>query len=194
MNTKDKITESALKLFSRKGYTGATTKEIAKEAGVAEVTLFRYFPSKEKLFEEAINANSFLPALKGLLPEIKDMEYEKALFKIAGKFLETLSLRKDLIRIMHSEAHRYPDKINKIYHSFVDGLFKALASYFAYMQERGVLRKFDPESGARAFLGMFFAYFTAEEFLMSKKYRAVDQDAIIKEFLGIYARGTIKEL
>ena len=48
--TRDKILEAALFLFSKKGYLGATTKEIAKEAGIAELTLFRHFASKEKLF------------------------------------------------------------------------------------------------------------------------------------------------
>jgi AcrR family transcriptional regulator len=191
-HTKDRILETALKLFSKKGYLGATTKEIAKEAGIAEVTLFRHFPSKEKLFEEVLNTYSFLPILKGLLPEISKMPSQKALTVIAKRFLDTLDSRKEMIQIMNSEIRRYPEKIYKIYHGFIDETIRTLASYFYAMHKKGNLRKFDTDSGARAFLGMFFSYFNAREFYMFKKYRDIDTDRIIKEFVDIFLRGTLK--
>jgi len=149
MKTKDKILESGLKLFSKHGYLGATTKEIAKNAGVAEITLFRYFVSKEKLFEEVINTYSFLPTLRGLLPEIAELSYEEGLRVIAERFLNTLMERKDLLRIMHAEIHRYSVTIHRIYHSIIDEILKTLASYFAEMQKKGILRTFDTKLGAR---------------------------------------------
>lgn len=192
-DTKNKILEASLKLFSQKGYLGATTKEIAKEAGIAELTLFRHFSSKEKLFEEVINTYSFLPALKELMPEVATMPYEKALTEIAKSFLDTLESRKDLIQIMHSEIQRYPDKIHRIYHSFIDEIFKILAAYFNEMRKRKVLNRFDAEFGARAFLGMFFSYFNVHEMMMHKKYRYVDRDETIREFVKIFVKGTMKE-
>jgi AcrR family transcriptional regulator len=190
--TRDKILETALKLFSRKGYLGATTKEIAKDAGIAEVTLFRHFPSKERLFEEVLNTYSFLPILRGLLPEISHMSSQKALTVIAKKFLDTLDSRKEMIQIMNSEMRRYPEKIYKIYHEFIDEMIKTLASYFQLMHTKGILREFDTESGARAFLGMFFSYFNAREFHVCKKYRDIDTDKTIREFVNIFLRGTLK--
>ncbi|MEW6117701.1 MAG: TetR/AcrR family transcriptional regulator [Nitrospirota bacterium] len=191
-STRDKILDAALKLFSREGYLGATTREIAKEAGIAEVTLFRHFPSKEALFEEVINTYSFLPTLKGILPEVRDMAYEKALTVIARRFLETLDRRKDLIKIMHAEMQRYPEKIHTVYHTFIDEMFRALASYFSEMQNKGTLRRFDPETAARAYLGMLFSFFNANEIMMRRKYRSVDVDATIKGFVDIFMRGTVK--
>ena len=190
--TRGKIIETALKLFSSEGYIGATTREIAREAGIAEVTLFRYFPSKENLFEETLKINSFLPELRELLPEIMEMPYERALTTIAKKFLDALILRKDIIKIMQSEMQRYPQKIHKIYHAFVDEVYKMLALYFSDMQKKGILREFDTEFAARAFFGMFFAYFNAEEMMMRKKYRASGSDAAIRAYVDIFARGTVK--
>ncbi len=190
--TREKILETALRLFSKEGYLGATTREIAREAGVAEVTLFRYFPSKERLFEETIKTNSFLPELRGLLPEIMEMPYERALAVIAKKFIETLVLRKDIIKIMQAEMQRYPEKIHKIFHAFSDEIYNVIASYFSAMQKKGVLREFDTEFAARAFFGMFFSYFNAEEFFMRKKYRTVELDATISAYVDIFARGTWK--
>lgn len=192
MRTKDKILESALRLFSKKGYLGATTKEIAKEADIAEITLFRHFPSKEKLFEEVITTYSFLPALKGLLPQVLDMPYEKTLTIIANRFLETLTLRKDLIQIMHSEIHRYPEKIHKIYRTFMDETFSTLASYFRRLQKNVTLREFNAEYGARMFLGMFYSYFIGEEIKMLKKHRPSDTNKTIKEFVNIFVKGTLR--
>lgn len=192
MKTRDKILASGLKLFSKQGYLGATTKEIAKDAGVAEITLFRYFISKERLFEEVINTHSFLPALRGLLPEIAELSYEEGLRVIAERFLDSLMERKNLIQIMHSEIHRYTATIQRIYHSIIDEILKTLASYFAEMQKKGILRSFDAKLGARAFLGIFFSYFDAENFLLLKKYRSTGRDAIVREFVMLFMKGTMK--
>lgn len=192
IETKGKILEAGLALFSQKGYLGATTKEIAKKAGVAELTLFRHFSSKERLFEEIINSYSFLPALKGLLPEIRDLDYPKALTIIAIKFLERLSERRQLIKIMHAEIALYPVKVKEIYHNFIDEIFRTLASYFKDLQEKGLLRDFLPELAAKAFLGMFFSYFNAQEFLLTQKGINMDTEIVIKEFVQIFVEGTAR--
>jgi AcrR family transcriptional regulator len=189
-NTRDKILDASLALFSKKGFLGATTKEIAKKAGVAELTLFRHFSSKERLFEEMIARDSFLPALKGLLPELKGLSYYNALGEIAARFLGRLSERRDLIKIMHSELHLYPAKVKEIQQNLVGEIVKTLASYFRGMQEGGLLKEFDPELGARAFLGMFFQYFTNQEFVVEKKRRFENKDAVIREYVNIFVFGT----
>jgi AcrR family transcriptional regulator len=192
-DTRGKILEAGLRLFSKKGYLGATTKEIAQKAGVAELTLFRHFTSKEKLFEEVMSAYSFLPALKGLLPELKEMLYEEALAEIAGSFLKRLNERRHLVRIMQREIHLYPSKAREVYHNLMGEIVKTLASYFRELQERGVLREFSPELGAKAFLGMFFSYFNTQELTVSQKYRFTDKEKVLGEFVGIFVRGTIRK-
>lgn len=47
------LIETSIRLFHEKGFHGTPTSLIAKEAGVANGTLFQYFPSKEKLIVEA---------------------------------------------------------------------------------------------------------------------------------------------
>lgn len=47
--TKNKILEVAVKLFTEVGYSETTTRRIAAEAGIAAGTLFNYFPTKETL-------------------------------------------------------------------------------------------------------------------------------------------------
>lgn len=52
MSKSDKILEAALKLFIEDGFHATPTSKIAKEAGVANGTLFHYFSTKELLISE----------------------------------------------------------------------------------------------------------------------------------------------
>ena len=51
------LLDAALTVFSRKGFKGSTTKEIAGEAGVAEAIIFQHFPSKEALYNAVLELN-----------------------------------------------------------------------------------------------------------------------------------------
>lgn len=51
-----KLLDAALRVFGEHGYRGATTRRIADEAGVNEVTIFRQFGSKDALIHEAIRS------------------------------------------------------------------------------------------------------------------------------------------
>ncbi|WP_436664160.1 TetR/AcrR family transcriptional regulator [Alicyclobacillus acidoterrestris] len=55
LNTRERIMEAALSMFSEKGYEGSSTRDIAERAGVNEITLFRHFGNKENLFREVLS-------------------------------------------------------------------------------------------------------------------------------------------
>ena len=55
-DTRARLLAAAARVYASHGYLGATTRTIAAEAGVNEVTLFRLFGSKEALLDEAIAA------------------------------------------------------------------------------------------------------------------------------------------
>jgi AcrR family transcriptional regulator len=48
------IVDAAIPLFARKGFSGATTRELAEAAGVSEALLYRHFPSKQLLYSEIL--------------------------------------------------------------------------------------------------------------------------------------------
>lgn len=52
--TEQEILKTALKLFSEKGYAGATTRVIAAEAGFTEMTLYTKFKTKQNLFDQVM--------------------------------------------------------------------------------------------------------------------------------------------
>ena len=85
MTAEQRILDAALKVFASEGYTGATTRRIAEEANVAEVTLFRKFQSKENLLREVLLKNrATFSVLDKLFQPEKDVDLETDL-RILGK-------------------------------------------------------------------------------------------------------------
>lgn len=191
-DTRTKILESALKLFSQKGYMGATTREIAEDAQVAELTLFRHFNSKENLFEQAIQDYSFLPELETIIINVRELPYEEGLIIIAQGFYNALLKKREIIKIIHSEIQRYPEKIHIAYHSMIDGILNAISNHFKSLQEQGLLRDFDTFHAARGFTGLIFSFFNMQELFLRSKYRKEDKEMIFKSFINLFARGTLK--
>ncbi|BDU50034.1 TetR/AcrR family transcriptional regulator [Haliovirga abyssi] len=55
MDKKSEILQAAIKVFMRENYQNMKTAIIAKEAGVAEGTIYRYFKNKKEIFVEILN-------------------------------------------------------------------------------------------------------------------------------------------
>jgi AcrR family transcriptional regulator len=189
--TEQRLLDATLKLISEKGYLGSTTREIAQEAGVTELTLFRHFGTKEKLFEALLRNHTFLPRLKELLPELEGLSYGDSLRQIASRFLLSLKERKSMVKIMYSEGTIYPEKIKKLYNRFADDLRLTLASYFRGLQKKGLLRTVSPEMAAQMFLGMLFSYFRTEEIMREGGMKKQTMEKNIKEFVDIFMFGTV---
>jgi len=191
-DTKKRLLEATLKLISEKGYMGATTREIAQEAGVTELTLFRNFGSKERLFKELLGSYTFLPRLKELLPELDGLASREALELIATRFLLTLKERKSMVKIMYSEYTTYPENIREVYNKFVLEMRTTLAAFFAGLQKRGVLRKnISPAMTARMFLWILFSYFRSEEIMQSSGMKKTAMEKNIREMIDIFMSGTV---
>lgn len=189
-NTKEQLLKATLKLISEKGYLGATTREIALEAGVTELTLFRHFGSKEHLFEELLKSYTFLPMLKELLPEMKGLSCEEGLTLIASRFLLSLKERKSMVKIMYSEITSYPEKIKEVYNKYIDEMRRTLARYFESQQNSGVLRKnMSPEMAARVFLWILVSYFRSEEIMRSAGIRKTAMEKDVGAIIDIFMHG-----
>ncbi len=60
------ILQIAIKLFSQKGFRGATTKEIAAAAGISEAMVFRHFATKHELYHAILDFKACEGGMKNL--------------------------------------------------------------------------------------------------------------------------------
>lgn len=79
-STEEKLIESALSLFAKKGYDAASIREIIEDAGVTRPVLYYYFKNKEDLFCHLVEINFerayaeidlILTEIKGCRPRLK---------------------------------------------------------------------------------------------------------------------------
>src|SRR4051812_23187800 len=88
--TGDKILTVAVDLMSDKGYKTVTTKEIAQEAGVSEMTVFRHFGCKLKILQDAVDKFSCSTPLQHLFDESIEWDLEKDLLMISCAYHEMM--------------------------------------------------------------------------------------------------------
>lgn len=148
------ILEAALNVFAQKGFSGARTKEIAKEAGVSETLVFRHFENKENLYAEALNQLfSHHPVVEEMEPAMQAGDDRAVLYTLARHIMEHGRRDERIVRLT--------------FYSSLEGLRMAehesspieiLEGYLARRMEEGALRARDPRLAARFFLFAVFLY------------------------------------
>ena len=107
MDRRQEILAAAAGVFAQYGFLGATTRRIAEAAGVNEVTLFRYFGSKETLLLEAMQHNTLSSGITELPATPADPVQELTVWSEA--FISHLRLRSSMIRKTMSEIEEHPE-------------------------------------------------------------------------------------
>ena len=106
MISRQKLLEAATKVFAEVGFRGATTRRIAEEAGVNEVTLFRLFGSKSQLMVAALECMHPLPGVS--LPDVPG-NVERELVGWATAHLDGMRQIRHLIRKTMAELEEHPE-------------------------------------------------------------------------------------
>jgi len=111
--TRQRILEAAERVFSRDGFQGATTREIAREAQVNEVTLFRHFRTRDDLLRETILYRSIAPEdLAGPENSWKS-DLPGQLEKYVRKYYSLLLEREALVRAVVGEGRLLPPAVRE---------------------------------------------------------------------------------
>lgn len=100
--SRQRLLAAAARVYAKHGYLGATTRRIAEEAALNEVTLFRLFGSKEALVEEAIRVHAVREP-PGSLPELPE-DPEAELTKWCRAEILRLRHSRDLLRQCFAET------------------------------------------------------------------------------------------
>jgi AcrR family transcriptional regulator len=106
LENRSRIIDAAARVYAAHGYRGATTRRIAEEAGVNEVTLFRQFGSKSALLDAMVE--SCLDMRLVALPAVPiDPEAELTLWVAAH--MADIAGKRDLLRQVMREFSEHPD-------------------------------------------------------------------------------------
>ncbi len=144
------ILESALKVFIYKGYNGSTTLDIAKEAHISEVTLFRYFDSKKQIFMEAIEP-VLLTSLKESIEEAKTLGSRDRLEYILKDRIRFVSENQEVIKLILMESQINPEIADFNFIQQITNLFKSS------IIEIGIPKK-DEELSLRILVGSILSF------------------------------------
>ena len=112
------ILDAALDVFAEKGFADARLDDVAARAGVAKGTIYLYFASKEALFEALIRSGIAAP-IEAIEERVLALDLPaEATLRMLFAFLRQEVLgtrRKEIVRLILSEAGRFPD-IAAVYH------------------------------------------------------------------------------
>jgi AcrR family transcriptional regulator len=186
--TRTRLIEAASQVFARFGVQGATTREIARVAGVNEVTLFRHFASKEQLLKAVIENALALQTEALAHPEAWTQDLRTDLKHYAQLYNTMLEAQEDLIRNFIGEAKRHPEAAKQVIEEAVKPLEEKLVAYLESCQRRGNVRTdINPAPAIDMFKGMLLAGMLCRNAKL--KQNSYSSEEYIETCVEVFVRG-----
>ncbi|MGH7718941.1 MAG: TetR/AcrR family transcriptional regulator [Gemmatimonadaceae bacterium] len=174
MDVRERLLKAAATVYAESGYRGATTRRIAQEAGVNEITLFRQFGSKDALIHEALHCAGMHDALGELPDDPQDPERE--LTEWSQHFLAHLYDKRSIIRTCLAEVESRPEVIPNTGEGPA-AASRQLCQYLLRLRERGLAaHDFAPSVAAAMLMGAMFADAMGRD-VMPEMYHYAAEDA-----------------
>jgi AcrR family transcriptional regulator len=159
-STKDRIVEAAVQLFSRQGFAGSSTHEIARLAGVSEVTVFRHFPRKKDLFwaatESRLRRLRISKELRGRLDA--DENPRTALPGVVALLVETFHNQPEMVRLLYLSLFELEHGAERILRKYLVPFFQPVRGYLFRCASNGLARDLDPSIAALALMTSIVAH------------------------------------
>ena len=185
--TDEKIIQATFGILQREGFTKATTKKIAAEAGVNEVTIFRKFQNKNKLVE--VTKEYYLEIFLEKLEEIFDFNDDEIEGYLQSNFIGLLNLSEDdfsIIKVAMEEVRDVPER-KQLISRITNTVIGKLEEFFKSQIEKGKIRQVD----ASVLAGMCFSI-TFQSIILWNVYDmqpSVETEKYAKNFLDILYHG-----
>ncbi len=138
--THSRLLKAATEVFAASGIAGATTREIARVAGVNEVTLFRHFQSKEQLLAAVVERMMALQAEALANQDEWTGNLRLDLLYYATLYNNMLEEHEALVRMFIGEAKRHPDAALQVLRDAVLPLREKLMAYLQNGIDQGNVR------------------------------------------------------
>ncbi|MFH2037274.1 MAG: TetR/AcrR family transcriptional regulator [Candidatus Zixiibacteriota bacterium] len=187
---KSQIVEQATKLFAKFGYEKVTIGLLAKKCNVSEPALYRYFSSKESIYDavlDKIRAKSDMDSLREKIFEKEDIE--EILLATAKSLLDIYLNNPEVTRLFlfcSLEAH---SKTKDIFQAIRIPYTELLKKIFTRLKSRKLIHPVNPEITARCFVGMVSECAIGSKLWKKYQGKAFDPYESMKNSVPIFARG-----
>ena len=156
-----KILEASIKIFSEKGFSATTTNEIAKSAGVAEGTIFRYLKTKKDILRSIlvhtinlVSEKMVLSSVEALVKQAEDKDMRWFLKELLYDRLKLLKSMFPMARVIVSEALFHEEVRQAVYENLLVPAEKLFEKFITNMTAKGFVRQgLDPKATFRCILG-----------------------------------------
>lgn len=163
--TNEQLLEAAREIFLAEGF-GASTVKIARKAGVSEGTLFKRFPTKEKLFFAAMGISEEPAWRKELNNLVGKGDLKENLIALAFQIIESFRETVPRMMMVFSKGNPTPSMMTLGHPPICPGMeepapardLKAVTAFFESELKLGRLRPCKPESIARIYFGSLMNY------------------------------------
>jgi AcrR family transcriptional regulator len=120
------ILDAAFEEFVKTGYSATRLEDVAKRAGVTKGTIYFYFETKERVFQEMMRHKSqaLLPDLDRLAGQFEGSyaeRFRRLLVFFFGRIAEDREER-EMLRLLIAEGSRFPEMVDKYYDEFVQSV------------------------------------------------------------------------
>jgi AcrR family transcriptional regulator len=190
-NRRVQIVDVAAGLFSQKGFSGTTTKEIAEGAGVSEAIIFRHFATKEKLYAAILDLKVRQAAelLTVQLTEAASRKDDRAFFgSLAFGMLEFHRQDQTFMRLLLFSALEGHDLSDIFFHSAARDVKNRIRRYLKQRIADGAFRAIDPAVAARAFVGMVLHQVQARHIFRGDDLKLTNRN-LADRFVEIFLHG-----
>lgn len=194
--TANRIVEAAVQLFSRLGFAASSTHEIARLAGVSEVTVFRHFPRKRDLFWAATESRlRRLRISKELRVRLEGDENPRtALPGIVAVLVEALHHQPETIRLLYLSLFELDHGADRILRKHLVPLFQPLREYLARCVSKGLIRDVEPGITALGLAALIAAHQGLQSVLTEDAISCATTDDAIATYSAFWMTAMLPEL
>lgn len=186
---REMIARAALKLFAEQGYERTTTKEIAREAGISEGTIFKYYPTKHDLLLAFFHREVFAP-LHGIFKLDEPVDDYRVLHALIADRFRLWHSHRSLMKVIIGEAIFNPEMVQHINRLTTPAL-NIIEDYFRQRIQDGAFRRFNVEIAARAMISLLLTYFFRWSMLEAVEEDEAARQALVDELAALFLYGVI---
>lgn len=184
------ILRAAAKLFSQHGFDGATTRQIAKSAGVNEAIIFRHFASKEELYWAAVAEQLRRRGCSGRLRAFDSSQAAaRMLSQVAQEMLDRSDKDVALTRLLLFSALRNGELSEKYWRTYLGEWLSQVSDCIRQGVKQGWLKPVNPELAARTFLGMIATQSLIQELFNTPGHQKHDSRRLGQKLADMWLNG-----